>query len=99
MQPPVASVEVLLTEDCPNASITLERVREAARIMGIKNLRPKIVRIVNAGEASAVRFLGSPSVRVNGRDVEPEANTRRDFGLQCRVYRVGAAFDRAPECQ
>ena len=74
----------------------MERVREAARIMGIKNLRPKIVRIVNAGEASAVRFLGSPSVRVNGRDVEPEANTRRDFGLQCRVYRVGAAFDRAP---
>ena len=32
-------------------------------------------------------FLGSPSVRINGVDVDPTAAGRTDFGLKCRVYR------------
>jgi hypothetical protein len=34
-----------------------------------------------------VRFLGSPTVRVNGRDVDPDAVDRTDYGLKCRIYR------------
>lgn len=33
-------------------------------------------------------FLGSPTVRVDGRDVEPGADVREDFGLKCRLYRT-----------
>jgi hypothetical protein len=33
------------------------------------------------------RFLGSPTIRVNGRDVEPDAERRTDFGMKCRLYR------------
>jgi hypothetical protein len=32
------------------------------------------------------RFLGSPTLRVNGRDVDPTAGERTDFGLKCRLY-------------
>jgi hypothetical protein len=32
------------------------------------------------------RFLGSPTVRVNGSDVEPGGEDRTDYGLSCRVY-------------
>lgn len=40
-----------------------------------------------------LRFLGSPTVRVEGRDVEPGAEVRTDFALSCRVFRTegGAA--------
>lgn len=38
--------------------------------------------------AVAQRFLGSPSIRVNGRDVEPAAADRLDFVYSCRVYRT-----------
>jgi hypothetical protein len=90
------SVEVLVSEGCPNTALALERVQEAARIMGVKELRPKVVRIRDTAEAVAARFLGSPSVRVNGRDVELDAQGRSDFGLNCRLYRLGAGVDRAP---
>ena len=33
------------------------------------------------------RFLGSPTVRIDGEDVEPGADSRSDFGLGCRLYR------------
>jgi hypothetical protein len=90
------SVEVLVSDGCPNVALALERVQDAARIMGMKDLRPKVVWIGDAGHAVAVRFLGSPSIRVNGRDVEPDARHRNDFGLNCRLYRLGAGVDRAP---
>jgi hypothetical protein len=87
---------VLVSDGCPNTELALERVQEAARIMGLKGLRPKTVWIRDAGHAITTRFLGSPSVRVNGLDVEPGAQSRSDFGLSCRLYRLGAGVDRAP---
>ncbi len=34
------------------------------------------------------RFLGSPTIRVDGPDVEPGAERREDIGLKCRLYRT-----------
>jgi hypothetical protein len=42
------------------------------------------------------RFLGSPTVRVNGMDVEPGADARRDYGIKCRLYRTTAGIARVP---
>jgi len=32
-------------------------------------------------QAEALAFLGNPTVQVEGRDNEPDARTRQDFGL------------------
>ena len=32
------------------------------------------------------RFLGSPSLRIDGADVEPGAGDREDCGLKCRLF-------------
>ena len=36
--------------------------------------------------AEGERFLGSPTVRVDGEDIEPDAGERSPFGLKCRPY-------------
>lgn len=43
--------------------------------------------------AKRLRFLGSPTIRVDGRDIEPGADERIEYVLACRVYRTehGAA--------
>jgi len=33
-------------------------------------------------EARDLKFLGSPSIRVNGRDIEPGAEEQQNHGLQ-----------------
>lgn len=30
----------------------------------------------------------SPTIRVNGHDMEPGADERTDFGMKCRLYRT-----------
>lgn len=42
--------------------------------------------VESEGADQKYRFLGSPSIRVNGEDIEPEARTTTDFGMKCRIY-------------
>ena len=37
--------------------------------------------VESAKEAVALRFPGSPTVRVNGCDIEPQAEMKEDYGL------------------
>lgn len=79
------SVEMLHTEGCPNAIEYLPRLRELVDRADIA--RPVQVRVITTPEqALRERFLGSPTIRVNGRDVDPIAGQRRDYGLSCRLY-------------
>ena len=46
----------------------------------------RVVPIKTEDDANAQRFLGSPTVRIDGRDLEPAAESLSSFGLQCRLY-------------
>ena len=48
----------------------------------------KLVNVANSDAAERERFLGSPSIRVDGRDIEPGAEVRADYALSCRLYRT-----------
>jgi hypothetical protein len=45
-------------------------------------------RVETPQEAEVERFLGSPTVRVDGADVDPAAAARADYGMTCRIFRV-----------
>lgn len=88
-------VEILLFEGCPNAEPARELVERVAGDLGIV---PEIhvVEVATPEAADRTRFLGSPSIRVNGRDVEPGAEARTDFTLSCRVYRASSGLSGLP---
>ena len=46
--------------------------------------------------AQSERFLGSPTLRVNGVDVDPGAGARTDYGFKCRLYPTGKGLRGAP---
>jgi hypothetical protein len=37
-------------------------------------------------DAEKLRFLGSPSIRINDLDVDKSARKSTDYGIMCRVY-------------
>lgn len=78
------TLEVLYFDGCPSYERLLPVLRALAAEHG---LRLSERRIADAAHAERMRFLGSPSVRVNGVDVEPGAHGRTDFGMNCRLYR------------
>jgi hypothetical protein len=89
------TLELLYFDGCPNHEALvphLEQLLRGAEIPAIIRLR----RIADHTAAQNERFLGSPTVRVDGRDVEPGAEERDDFGLGCRLYRTPAGLRGAP---
>jgi hypothetical protein len=77
-------IELLFLDGCPGHERLLPLVRELA-----KSTHAELVlrRIDTPEHAEQERFLGSPTVRVDGRDVDPHAGDRTDYGLKCRLYR------------
>jgi hypothetical protein len=91
-------VEILYFEECPNYEQACVLVEEAATELGLEAM----IELVNVQDADAAvrrRFLGSPTVRVDGRDVEPGAEERTQFTLACRVYRTEKGLARQPDVQ
>jgi hypothetical protein len=42
------------------------------------------------------RFLGSPTVRINGVDIDPNLSDRDVYGLSCRLYQTPSGLVGAP---
>jgi hypothetical protein len=89
-------IEVLYFDGCPNHEALLSRLRELLAHTGVST-EIDLRRITDDEAAQREHFLGSPTVRVNGRDVEPDAERRTDFGLKCRLYRNATGLSCQPE--
>ena len=57
----------------------------------------ELVEVEDADRTVELRFLGSPTVRVDGHDVEPRADERKDFAFACRVYRTQDGVAETPD--
>jgi len=53
--------------------------------------------VPDAETAERLRFLGSPTIRVDGRDVEPGADARTAYVLACRIYRTEHGLSGVPD--
>ena len=78
------TVELLYFDGCPSHERLLPVV---AGLADQARAELRLRRIETPEQAEAERFLGSPSVRIDGVDVDPGATGREDFGLKCRLYR------------
>jgi hypothetical protein len=88
-------IELLYFEGCPSAAETevlLRRVlAEEARMAPLTKIA-----VATPDQAVATRFLGSPSVRVNGRDIEPARADEPGGALSCRIYQTESGGSGVP---
>lgn len=73
-------------DGCPSYEALLPRLRSLLEWEGIDE-RIELHRVETLEAAERERFLGSPTVRINGEDIDAGAAARSDFGLKCRLYR------------
>ena len=82
---PRKNVEVLYFEGCPNHRETVERASAVVRELGII-AEVSEVEVKTSEDAERLRFLGSPSVHVDGVDIEPAARASTAYAFACRTY-------------
>ena len=85
------TIELLYFDGCPSYEALLPRMQALLREYGIDEKSVRLRQVETPAAAQSERFLGSPTLRIDGRDVEPGADQRTDFGLKCRIFRGAGA--------
>lgn len=78
-------VDILYFEGCPNHQPTTAMIREIVRSHAF-DATIREVEVHDAEEAARLRFFGSPTVQVDGEDVDPAVRDRTDYSFSCRMY-------------
>ncbi len=80
-------IEVLYFAGCPHYRPTLDLLEAVIAESGVA-AEVREVEVCNDADAARLRFLGSPTIRVDGADIEPDTEVRTDYALSCRMYGV-----------
>jgi hypothetical protein len=78
-------VEFLFWEDCPSHPRAWELLQEVLAEEGLEATVERI-EVVTDEEAERWRFPGSPTLRIDGVDVDPAGASQMGTALTCRVY-------------
>jgi hypothetical protein len=89
-------IEVLHVRDCPNYQGALALVKRIRAELGI-DAELHTILIADQTAAEHARFPGSPTVRVDGHDVEPGSEPPTETTLACRLYRHEHHFAGRPQ--
>lgn len=89
-------VDILYFDGCPNHLSAIELVERISRELAIEP-NVQLVNVHDQQAAQRLRFLGSPTIRVGGVDVDPRTKDRNDYALACRVFRTESGFSGQPD--
>lgn len=73
-------IEALFAPNCSSRDATLLMINKVSKNQAAKT-DIKETTISSTPEANFSKFLGSPSIRINGKDIEPESVEKSDYGF------------------
>jgi hypothetical protein len=80
-------VELLWWEGCPSWGRAIADLRDAMAQAGLNPDAIELREVTSDEGAERARFVGSPTIRIDGQDVQPPG-PEEPAGLTCRVYRL-----------
>ena len=78
-------IELYYFEGCPSYHKALENVRQALRLEGLFE-EVALIPVGSDAAAQANKFMGSPTIRIDGIDVEGPQADEKGYGFGCRIY-------------
>jgi hypothetical protein len=88
-------IELLYFDGCPGHAELRDRLPRLLEQAGVDaSIEEQL--IDSEDSARRERFLGSPTLRVDGHDIDPTAEDRNEYGLRCRLYPTETGLQRTP---
>jgi len=78
-------IDFIYREECPSHSKAWERLHNILQETGV-HADVKRIEIQDEEAARGHTFHGSPTIRINGRDIDPGDEKNQPVGLNCRIY-------------
>ena len=78
-------VEVLYVAECPSHPAAVKLVKDVLAAQGISTEVHEVL-VRDEQMAGELKFPGSPTIRIDGRDVAGISKLTKNFALSCRLY-------------
>jgi hypothetical protein len=78
-------IEVLYVSECPSHPAAVRMVKDVLAAQGVATEVHEVL-VRDEGMATELKFLGSPTIRVNGKDVAEDTRKAQNSALSCRLY-------------
>lgn len=91
-------IEIFARRDCDSRGMAISVVERVVAETGVP-AEVEVIEVKTLTQARELRFLGSPTVRVDGRDVDRQPNGSSDVSLGDRVYRTGRGLAGWPDAE
>ncbi|HUU28402.1 MAG TPA: hypothetical protein VM123_11370 [archaeon] len=79
-------IEFLYFADCSSHEEGLARLRKVCAEESVSS-SVKVIEVRSDQEAEKLNFIGSPTILINGRDIDPAGLEGQRPALTCRIYR------------
>ena len=79
-------IEFFYFADCPSHEDALARLKKVLEEESV-SAEIEIIEVVSQEQTAELGFMGSPSILVNGRDIDPDGLEGKAPALACRIYR------------
>lgn len=93
MKETIKEIELLYFEGCPSWKTALHYLNEILCEQNI-DLEIQLTHVSTNEEAERCKFPGSPTIRVNQKDLFPTEQS--NYALGCRVYQTAEGFKGSP---
>jgi hypothetical protein len=78
-------IRFLYSDQCPSHDEAIERLRKVLDEEGI-DAKIEVVRVETFEDAKRYRYPGSPTILIDGHDIDPVPNY--EYAPTCRAYRL-----------
>jgi hypothetical protein len=76
-------VQFLYSEECPSHTEALQRLQKTLEEEGV-DVKIEVIRVETFEEAKRYHFPGSPTILIDGHDIDPVNNP--EYAPTCRAY-------------
>jgi hypothetical protein len=83
----IVNIGILFIEGCPGLSSITDNIKDVIAEEAV-DADITLILIETPEDAKRLQFTGSPTVRINGRDVDLNMKTIKDYGLRSRHYYI-----------
>jgi hypothetical protein len=91
-------IQILALPGCPNRTGAIALAEQVCAELG-DNAEIQVIDVADQRAAERTRSLGSPTIQVDGRDVEPGAEQCVEYTHTCRLYQGEHGVCGLPEAQ
>ena len=89
-------IDFLWFDDCPNHHATEILLSEILTELGVSDPVNKF-NVPDLATGENTKFPGSPTIRINGVDIDPDYEDTGDYSPRCRVYYTSNGLKGVPE--